>query len=63
MHLETGEARRSQLVKIGEARVSMACERQRVGTTTATRAQGALFDNRRLGLALRSSLRLEARLR
>jgi hypothetical protein len=62
MHLETGEARRSQLVKIGE-RVSMACERQGVGTTAATRAQGALFDNRRLGLALRSSLRLEARLR
>ena len=63
MHLESGEARRLQLVKIGEARVSMACEQQAVGTTASTKAHEPLFDNRRLGLALRSSLRFEATLR
>ena len=61
MHLEPGEARRSQVVKIVEALVSRACERQAVGTTASTKAHGAWFDNGRLVLDLRSSLRLRAR--
>ena len=56
-----GQARRSRVVKIVEALVSRACDRQAVGTTASTKAQSALFNSGRLVFAMRSSLRLRAR--